>query len=247
MAWNAMPSGGYGYGSQEFEDNVLEMNGFLNSVNYTLESQAALIACAWYESGLNPWRWGYDHPAMESGDQGYGLFQFTPWSKYIESDYAQSLEGYAPNLSNTTITAGADPSDGWAQMLFYQTLPDWDPSMWRTYWYPYNPLCYELGIEPLSYEEDAKYRAISEGVLSRWANQNGVVPKDTFKDCTFIEDAVWMFLSGYEGPLVPRYYEDACEFARYTVWPKISSDTPPDPPDGYGASKGNWIYYLKLL
>ena len=247
MPWNAKPYGGYGYGSQEFEENTLAINGYLNGEHYTLESQAALIACAWYESGLNPWRWGLDHPAMESGDQGYGLFQFTPWSKYVESPIAQMLPGYAPNLSNSEITPGADPSDGWAQMVFYNTLPDWDPSMWRTYWYPYNPLCYDYDIEPLDYEEYDKYRGYMQGVLDRWANQYGVVPKSTFKECTYIEDAVWMFLAGYEGPLVPRYYESAVSFARNTVWEIISDDTPPDPPDGYGSSKSKFIYYLKLL
>lgn len=247
MPWNAMPYGGYGYGSTEFQENVLEINGYLNGQEYTLESQAALISCAYAESGLNPWRWGLDHPAMESGSQGYGLFQFTPWSKYIESDYAQSLPGYAPNLSNSEITPGANPSDGWAQMEFYQTLPDWDSSMWRTYWYPYNPLCYDMGIEPLDDEEDAYYHGIADGVISRWGNMNGYVPKSTFKEMNYIEDAVWAFLAGYEGPLVPRYYDYAVEFAREHVWTIISNDTPPNPPDGYGSQKAKWIYYLKLF
>ena len=250
MAWCAKPYLGYARSDPEFTENVLAINGFLNERGYTLESQAGLIACMYHESGLNPWRWGGDydgHEAME-GDpnqsaQGYGFFQFTPWGKYVDNQDAELLEGYAPNKSIHEITEGADPSDGWAQMLFYDLIPGWVADMWRDYWYAGNPLCYEYGLEPLTDEEVAEYQGYRDDVIFRWGI-NGVVPKSEFKNMTYIEDAVWAFLSGYEGPLVPRYYGDACEFAREVVWEILSSDTPPDPPDSMSSRKGMplWMY-----
>lgn len=250
MPWYAQPDGAFAISSTEGTGNVLMINGFLNENGYQLAAQAGLIACIVNEGGLNPWQWGYGAPPM-SGDpmqsaQGYGLFQFTPWGKYVDNPDAMSLIGYGPNKSRDTITAGADPSDGWAQMLFYETLPGWNSEIWRSYWYVGNPICYDYGIEPLDQAEYDYYRGVWSGLMSRWGDGSSLTKSD-FKNIDIIEDAVFAFLGGYEGPLVPRYYDTAVDLARNSIWPILSGDTPPDPPDGSITTSANWIYYLKLL
>lgn len=226
MPWHAKPSGGYLLSSTEGTDNALMMNGFMNQHGYSLPSQAAVIACNAHEGGYNPWRWGLDAPPGSVEYQGYGLFQFTPYTKYIGSPTAMQLEGYAPNMSVTEVTTGANPSDGWAQMLFMDQTPasDWYYPIWRTYWNT-NP----NNAYALTPEEYAHYRAIWRGVMSRWAINDGIT-QARFKEITNIEDAVFVFLGGFEGPAWPKYYESAVDVARNQVWGIISGDTPPSPP-----------------
>ena len=75
MSWYAKPSGAYGYNSVGGKENILEMNMFFNSRDYTLEAQAGIFGNVVGESGLNPWRWQSDTVNLSGG---YGLFQYTP-------------------------------------------------------------------------------------------------------------------------------------------------------------------------
>ena len=254
MPWNAKPDYGYTITSTEGTQNIQMINGFMNEHGYQLAAQAGLIACIANEGALNPWLWGYGYPAMY-GDpmqsaQGYGLFQFTPWGKYVDNPSAMSLDGYGPNKSRDYITTGARPEDGWAQMLYYETLPGWNDWIWRSYWYAGNPICYDYGIEPLTQAEEDYYRGITNGAISRWGS-DGMLTKAQFKNISIIEDAVMAFLGGYEGPLVPRYYGTAVDLARGPIWSILSGDTPPDPPGpgphpgGRGRKMPLWMYLRK--
>ena len=54
MGWYAKPSGGYGYNSTEGRANIEQINGILNELGFTLESQAGILGNIVAESALNP-------------------------------------------------------------------------------------------------------------------------------------------------------------------------------------------------
>ena len=115
MAWNAKPSGAYALDSQEALDNIDMMYGQLAGT-WTLEAIAGMIGNMVNESGLNPWRWQSDSVSLTSDTKGYGLVQFTPAYGYI-NDYGPGTENFSPNLSVTSVTSGATPEDGHAQII----------------------------------------------------------------------------------------------------------------------------------
>lgn len=115
MSWYAKPKGGYAITSEEAKSNMWEIYNQLKG-SWTVEAVAGMIGNMVSESGLNPWRWQGDSVDTTAGDKGYGLPQFTPASGYLYT-YGKGTEGFAPNLSVTEQTAGADPSDGKAQII----------------------------------------------------------------------------------------------------------------------------------
>ena len=216
MPWHAKPDYGYTISSTEGHDNILMMNGQLNAAGYELAAQAALIAVSCNEGSLNPWLWQYGTTPMVGEYTGYGLFQYTPFDKYIDNPTAMALPGYGPNRSRTSITVGALETDGWAQMAFMiEGYAGWFPDIWR--WGAWDET--EFPVEYAAYQ----------GLISRWG-VNGEVTQDIFKTITNIEDAVIAFMGGYEGSANPGYYSNAVSLARNDVWPILSGDTPPSPP-----------------
>lgn len=115
MSWYAKPSGGYLIDSEEAKANLTEIYNILNST-WTIEAIAGMCGNLFAESGLNPWRWQGDSVSLTSDYKGYGLPQFTPAKGYIYN-YGVDVYGYAPNLSTTQITQGANPNDGYAQII----------------------------------------------------------------------------------------------------------------------------------
>lgn len=119
MAWSAKPSGAYTIGSDQWKGNLTEIHNQLKST-WTLEAICGMCGNLQSESGMNPWRWQSDSVSLTDRYKGYGLPQFTPAYGYI-NDYGVGLEGFAPNKSVTTITVGASPSDGHAQIICIDT------------------------------------------------------------------------------------------------------------------------------
>lgn len=119
MSWYAKPSGGYSITSTEGTANVWEIYNQLKD-SWTVEAISGMIGNLSAESGLNPWRWQSDTVDLTSNTKGYGLPQFTPAYGYI-NDYGKGVEGYAPNLSTSTTTSGANASDGKAQIIVIDT------------------------------------------------------------------------------------------------------------------------------
>lgn len=190
MTWVAKPSGGYVLGSQESIENISEMHKLLSRSGYTLEAEAGIIGNAFHESGLNPWRWQNDTVNMLYG--GYGLFQYTASSgaatdRYIE--VCRNLPYYAPNLSVSSITTGALPTDGICQVNVFITdyLNKWYPALWRTYW-------------PSNQELRDKCNAI----LSTYGNGSSITQAQ-FSRIPDVEAATITFLGCFEGPAVPNY------------------------------------------
>ena len=227
MAWNAKPSGGYSITSKEGGENIAQMNSILHEEGFTLEAQSGVLGNCFAESGLNPWRWQSDNVNMSNG---YGLFQFTPARGYI--DDAKEFDGYAPNLSVSTVTSGASPSDGYAQtyVMVQDFLGKWNPYIWRSYWdkNEYADLWYDVGVILEAYGTDGKLTI------------NG------YRKIDGIYYATLAFLGCYEGPAVPNI-DTRVGYARQIYELLSGEPAPPDPPHG-GKKKSMplWLYLRKF-
>ena len=130
MTWWAKPSGAYGLESNEAYDNMDEIYNLLHN-EWTLTAICGMLGNMFAESGFNPWRWQGDSVNYKGG---YGLVQFTPARSYKDENnvnrigyitnteaqingFGQNYTGYAPNLSVSEQTSGANVSDGNAQIL----------------------------------------------------------------------------------------------------------------------------------
>lgn len=189
MTWHAKPSGGYAIGSTEFKDNVNEISALLYAQGFTREAIGGVIANMQAESGLNPWRWQANEQGVEvvNYNAGYGLFQFTPARDYINDN---NLANHAPNLSVTSITTGAKPSDGIGQTfaMYSDRYDKWVWYCWRDYWstssYP--------SLSNLRYQILTKYGDGSHLSLNQ------------YKIIDDLYSATFAFLACYEGPLYPN-------------------------------------------
>ena len=95
----------------------MKMVQVLAPLGWTINAIAALAGNQAYESGFNPWRWQSDTVNLSAG---YGLFQYTPATKYINSSTAAGYSGFQPNYP---MGAGG-PDDGTAQLLFMHNNVD---------------------------------------------------------------------------------------------------------------------------
>lgn len=224
MAWGAKPSGSYTSSDQEYQDNILEINGFLNDAGYTLESQAGVIANIYAESGLNPWRWQGD---VYNTSGGYGLFQYTPGSGYLNLS-VENIPGFGPSQDVNAVDPNARPEDGWAQLVVMNEdkLGKWYGACWRTgqiyqqYW--------DANLYPQIYAD-------VQTILSTYGNGNSITLAQ-YKAIDNIDYAVLAFMGCFEGPLDP--FSDPTNAASYdkrkdyasSIYALLSGDTPPDPP-----------------
>lgn len=208
MSWYAKPSGAYEIDSNEAKNNMLEIASVLQNYNFTKESQAAIIGNAYGESGLNPWRWEGDE-VDEYG--GYGLYQYTPSTTYLNG--ATAIQGYSPNLSTSNQTTGATPLDGKAQTIVIaeNTIGKWYPYCWRDYW---------------DRNEYPELYALHQNILNTYGDGDFLY-LDDFKKISDLYQATFAFLSCYEGPLYPNMT------ARYnyaqTAYSVITGGTPIPP------------------
>ena len=204
MAWNAKPSGGYLLSSNEGTANALEMNSYLQSAGYTIESSCAVIGNSMSEGGLNPWRWQSDTYNLNGG---YGLFQYTPASGYISN--ATSAPYFSPNLSTSQATVGATPEDGIAQLFTMDTnlLGKWVSSCWRSYW------------NPADYPDEF---ALREYILNTYGNGSSLSMQQ-FRDMPDMYCATFAFLACFEGPgglhLSARYANASAVYTLLTGQP----------------------------
>ena len=130
--WHAKNLYGYSRESSEAQDNAIMIyKALVQSLGWTLNAVSAVLGNMEWESGYNPWRWGWDEPLPSTDyrkdDIGYGLVQFTPPQKYIDADIAKSSPGYAPHFSDVM----GSPNDGTAQCYFLSNATN--------LWYPVSP------------------------------------------------------------------------------------------------------------
>lgn len=208
MGWNAKPKGAYSYTSDEGEENLLLMASFFSSRGYTEEAQAGIVGNSMAESGLNPWRWQNDSYRT---NMGYGLFQYTPATGYLNG--AKGNDYYAPNLSTTKQTEGAEPTDAICQMDAFDTnlLGKWVSSCWRTYW------------------DKTKYATLyseRSRILETYGS-NSKLSLSQFRTIDNVWDATFAFLACFEGPSVPNI--DARYSNASNAYQIITGTEPPDP------------------
>ena len=115
--WHNKDTGAYSRDSIEAQENVMKMVEVLAPLGWTINAIAALAGNQAYESGFNPWRWEGD---TVNTANGYGLFQYTPATKYINSSVAAGYTGFQPNYP----MGSGGPDDGTAQLLFMHNNVD---------------------------------------------------------------------------------------------------------------------------
>lgn len=130
--WHAKELYGYSRDSVEATQNaIMVYNVLCGHFGWRLNACAAVLGNMEMESGYNPWRWGWDDP-LPSTDYhregiGYGLVQYTPPQKYIDSSISKGAPGYAPHFSDVE----GSPDDGTAQLYFLSEADN--------LWYPVDP------------------------------------------------------------------------------------------------------------
>lgn len=191
MAFIAKPSGGYTITSTQGTNNIIEAYNYLSQFGFTPGAVAGMMGNASAESGLNPWRWQQDSVSLSDPNKGYGLFQYTPAYQYINT--CSGLPNYAPNLSTSGTTPGADPNDGMCQLyaFYHDSLGKWDPDCWR-----------DPTWDPLQYPD---LYAIRNNILFYYGSGTSL-SLDQFKLIPDPYDAAFAFMGCFEKPQVPNYY-----------------------------------------
>lgn len=115
--WHNKNIGGYDRTDTEAQENVMMMLQTLSPLGWSINAIAALAGNQYAESAFNPWRWQSD---TINPSAGYGLFQYTPATKYINSSIAAGYQGFQPNYPMGS--GGQD--DGTAQLLFMHNNVD---------------------------------------------------------------------------------------------------------------------------
>lgn len=121
VEWSAKPTGSYNRDSHEAIGNAYLILDILAGYGFTTEAVCGILGNMGSESGYNPWRWEGDIIQSQYGSSGYGLAQFTPATKYIQSAYAKAYSTYAPNTTDLT----GKPEDGDAQTRFIAEHADY--------------------------------------------------------------------------------------------------------------------------
>lgn len=181
----AKPSGGYAISSVEGTQNIKMIYEYLHALGYVDNAIVGILGNVYGESALNPWLWEGN---VVSYSNGYGLFQFTPASEYINASW---IPDHAPNESTSTTTAGADPDDAYGQLyaLVNDSFGKWLGTCWRSYW------------DPNDYPD---LYVKHTWILNEYGDGYGITMND-FKLISDYSDACFAFLACYEGPAVPNY------------------------------------------
>ena len=207
MAWHCKPSGGYALTSQDATDNMNEYYAYFSG-STTKNNVVGQLCNVYAESGLNPWRWQSD-TVTTSG--GYGLYQFTPASGYLN---LTGIPGHSPNMSTSSVSGGSE-TDATAQMYVFlnNTLGKWHSSCWRSYWSRFSyPYLWDL----------------HNHILNTYGNGSNITLSQ-FLSIDEVSDACFCFLACFEGPAVPNF-ETRMSYAQ-TISDAIGGGPiPPTPP-----------------
>ena len=223
MAWHAKATGGYARTSTEAIENASLLASALYNIGWCKKSVCALLGNGAGESGLNPWRWQGDYIASSTElatwtieqlrQHGYGIFQFTPPTKYINStnEVVYQSDGYSPNLSDSPGTA----QDGNAQTVFFQdnVSQDWRPADLYGYYYD-NFINIGINISSWYYTNYQKF----------------IAGTDNNDDDLTLYELVGVFELNYERPrddYAASSYQYRCDNADY--WMGIIPDPGPTP------------------
>lgn len=94
-----------GFTEADQQQNAREIWGFFEAQGWTLESVSGMLGNMEVESFINPAQWEQNYPIYGAG--GFGLVQWTPWSKFSdwagsdwESNYRKQLQRIQWELDN---------------------------------------------------------------------------------------------------------------------------------------------------
>lgn len=181
----AKPYGGYAIGSTQGNTNCYRTYDYLTASGYARNCIIGILGNVYGESALNPWLWENNTYNLNNG---YGLFQYTPASDYIN---ATSIPDHAPNLSTSIQTPGSDPDDAKGQLyaFVHDSFGKWLSSCWRSYW--------SISDYPALY-------AMRQHIITTYGNGSSLT-QSQFASIDNYEDACFAFLACFEGPAVPNY------------------------------------------
>lgn len=230
MTWHAKTYGSYSTSSQEAEDNVHEMYNILTADGWSAYAIAAMLGNGAGESGLNPWRWESDdvlsindtYEIEYSTVHGYGLFQFTPAGKYINSAYAQAFPTYGPNFSDRA--GNVNDGDAQTRYMAYRIPNDWSDALFNYYYDDF--ISIGVDISTFYYMTFAQFKAGTGYTLDQLTGA---------------------FELKYERPgdtYAASSYSHRCSTAAY--WYNVISGwgpTPPGPTPGPGKHKFKWVLF----
>lgn len=94
-----------GFTTEQQQNNAREIWGYFQNRNWTLEAVSGMLGNMEVESHINPGQWEEAYPIYGAG--GFGLVQWTPWSKFSEwagagweSNYIKQLDRIQYELDN---------------------------------------------------------------------------------------------------------------------------------------------------
>ena len=94
-----------GFTQAQQQNNAREIWGFFQAQGWTLEAVSGMLGNMEVESFINPGQWEQQFPIYGAG--GFGLVQWTPWSKFSEwagadweSNYRKQLQRIQYELEN---------------------------------------------------------------------------------------------------------------------------------------------------
>ena len=226
MAWHAKPYGAYDLSSQDGIDNVWALYDYFHAHNDKTEAIAGMGGNIQGESGFNPWRWqrsastGHDEVNLS---RGYGLYQWTPASRYVYD--ASSIPGHSPNMSVSEVDGG-NVSDAVAQCVCFSSnyLNKWINEAWNSRW---------------STTQYATLYAMRNEMV-RLYGSNDRLSLSQFSQIDNVAYATLAILVCFEHPPVPNYDE---RYALSSVVYQILTGQPPTPPAPIGRRKMPlWMY-----
>lgn len=224
MSWYAQANGFYAYNSTQGIENAKEIASILYYYGYPKNVVAAICGNSAFEGGLNPWQWeGFVVPASTSSlTQGYGMWQYTPATKYINTT-TQALypNTYGPNFSD--VSGRATDGDSQTHWLANNIASDWKSELYNYYYDDFQA----IGVD------------ISTFYFVTYANfARGV---DNSNNPLTLPQLVGAFELCYERPAdyaAANSYNNRVNAATYLL-----SQLPDPTPSSY--RKMPWIYYLK--
>lgn len=114
--------------------NATEMWNYFRAKGYTEQATAAIMGNAQHESALNPAQWQYGTSVGNTGDGGYGLFQWDParryWQTYCNYYGYDRTNGYYQCEWVDTQTIGGIEGNQWIGVF---SPTSWDDFKYGSY------------------------------------------------------------------------------------------------------------------
>lgn len=106
MAWQAVWTNQLdALTNSQREDNVDIIYAYFNALGWTINPIAAMLGNMHLESQLNPAQWENGYPIYNPGNTGFGLSQWTPWTKIRDAIGSDWETNYTAQLDRINYEA----------------------------------------------------------------------------------------------------------------------------------------------